>query len=81
MAVLQIQANFAGEGVNPRLVRVNSNDAIATVLAAGYLDEVINTQGISILSTDFVFCSCSDGNIICTPTITAGSVDLVQIAP
>lgn len=81
MAVLSLVGNFAGElNVVPRLVRLHSSDAMATILAAGYLDSAVNSLGVSILESDFIFVVASDGNHICTASIDGnGSIDLAQL--
>lgn len=55
MGILQINTELMGEsGINPRLVRIVSDDNLATVTAAGYLNPSA-LQGYTIFPTDFIF--------------------------
>lgn len=62
--------SFAGENndVTPRLCRLYCpNNTLAEVSAAGYLDNYLKTQSISLLTTDFVMTVASDGHQIYKP--------------
>lgn len=77
MAILQITTDFPGQvGVFPRLVRVLSDDDYATVTAAGYLNSAAG-MGVTILPTDFIFASYSDGFGSFNPTISGSNITLV----
>lgn len=70
---------FAGEANNvvPRLCRLYCpNNTLAEVSAAGYLDNYLSTQNISLLDTDFVFTVASDGHQTYKPVFTSGSCQL-----
>ena len=74
--------NFAGENNNviPRMGRLYCpNNTLAEVSAAGYLDNYLSTQNISLLSTDFVFTVASDGHQIYKPVFTNGSCQLTVL--
>lgn len=71
--------SFAGENNNvvPRLCRLYCpNNTLAEVSAAGYLDNYLSTQNISLLDTDFVFTVASDGHQTYKPVFTSGSCQL-----
>jgi hypothetical protein len=75
---ITLVANFAGEvGVIPRLCRLYCpSNTLAEVAAAGFLDDYLSTQNISLLDTDFVFAVASDGHQIYKPVFSAGSCNL-----
>ena len=81
MSILQYRTNFAGEqDTIPRLTRLNSNDTLAVVHGAGYMNPFVLSEGFSVYSTDFVFISASDGNDIAKPSIAAdGEITLVSL--
>ena len=60
-SIQQFQINFPGQQVNPRIGHLLTTDNLATVSAAGYLDPWILSQGFSILPTDCILVSASDG--------------------
>lgn len=74
-------ANFAGElGVTPRLCRLYCPaNTLAEISAAGFMDNYLNTQNISLLATDFVFAVASDGHQIYKPVFTADSCQLTVL--
>lgn len=70
---------FAGEANNvvPRLCRLYCpNNTLAEISAAGFLDNYLMTQSISLLPTDFVFTVGSDGHQTYKPVFTSGSCQL-----
>lgn len=74
--------NFTGEtnGVIPRLGRLYCpNNTLANVSSAGFLDNYLKTQAISLLATDFVFAVASDGHQIYKPVFTNGSCQLTVL--
>jgi len=79
MSVLSFQINFPGQAVNPRLGHLLSDDTLAVVTGAGYLDYYVNSQGFSLLPTDFVLVMASDGGALCTVAESAGSFKLTSI--
>lgn len=79
MGILQINTELVGEsGVNPRLVRIVSDDNLATITAAGYLNPV-SLQGYTIFPTDFIFMDYDlpIQHDIFIPSITNGIITLV----
>jgi hypothetical protein len=74
--------NFAGQNneVIPRDGRLYCPaNTLAQVSAAGFLDNYLKTQNISLLATDFVFAVASDGHQIYKPVFTAGSCRLTVL--
>ena len=74
--------NFAGQnnGVIPRDGRLYCpNNTLSQISAAGFLDNYLKTQNISLLSTDFVFAVGSDGHQIYKPVFTSGSCQLTVL--
>jgi hypothetical protein len=74
--------SFAGENNNviPRLCRLYCpNNTLAEVATAGYLDNYLATQSISLLDTDFVFAVASNGHQIYKPVFTNGSCQLTVL--
>lgn len=74
--------NFAGEnnGVVPRMGRLYCpNNTLSEVAAAGFLDNYLKTQTISLLPTDFVAAVASDGHQWYKPVFTAGSCQLTVL--
>ena len=87
MPVLSLRTNFAGENYQAaRLVRLSSNDTIATVTSAGYLNNYLVMQSIALYTTDFVHVAASNGTQIYKPVFTngtpqnGGSVQLVALS-
>lgn len=57
--------SFAGENndVIPRLCRLHCpNNTLEEITTAGFLDNYLKTQSISLLTTDFVVTVASDGH-------------------
>lgn len=74
--------NFAGENNNviPRLGRLYCpNNTLSEVAAAGYLDNYLSTQSVSLLPTDFVFAVASNGHQVYKPVFTNGSCQLTVL--
>ncbi len=78
---ITLVTNFAGEvGVIPRLCRLYCpSNTLSEVAAAGFLDDYLLTQNISLLATDFVFAVASNGHQVYKPVFTAGSCQLVVL--
>jgi hypothetical protein len=77
----KIKFDFTGEvGIHPRLGRLTTDNTISEVIANNYL-KPLKQDGYVFYSGDFVFCNCSDGNIIGYITITDEDIDITQIAP
>lgn len=61
MPILNIKVEQSGlAGVNPKLVYLETNDPIATVLSTGYLNSAINQQNITIRESDLVLTSTKE---------------------
>ena len=74
--------NFAGQAnaVIPRDGRLYCpNNTLSQVAGAGFLDNYLKTQSVSLLPTDFVFTVASDGHQIYRPTFSNGSCTLVTL--
>lgn len=74
--------NFAGEAnaIIPRLCRLYCPiNTLAQVAAAGFLDNYLLTQNISLLATDFVAAVASDGSQWYKPVFTNGSCQLTVL--
>ncbi len=78
MAILEITTEFAGEiGVQPRIVRIVTDDTNATVTTAGYLSSSI-TMGYTFYPTDLVALYTTDlRSTLYTITFSAGVPTLV----
>lgn len=81
MSILQFQINFTGQGVNPRFGHLLTSDVLATVATAGYLNPYMQSQGFSILPTDFIFVAAADGHQIYKPVFSAGGVVTLTTLP
>ena len=74
--------SFAGENNNvvPRICRLYCPDnTLSEVSAAGFLDNYLSTQNISLLSTDMVATVASDGHQWYKPVFTNGSCQLTVL--
>lgn len=74
--------NFAGESNNifPRIGRLYCpTNTLAQVAAAGFLDNYLLTQNMSLLATDFVAAVASDGHQWYKPVFTNGSCQLTVL--
>jgi len=78
---ITLVTNFAGEvGVVPRLCRLYCpSSTLSQVAAAGFLDNYLSTQNISLLATDFVFAVASNGHQVYKPVFTSGSCQLTVL--
>jgi len=74
--------NFAGEANNviPRMGRLYCpSNTLSEIAAAGFLDNYLSTQSISLLSTDFVAAVASNGHQWYKPVFTNGSCQLTVL--
>ena len=72
---ITLSLNFAGEnnGIVPRLGRLYCpNNTLSEVAAAGFLDNYLNTQGATLLATDFIAAVASNGHQWYRPSFSAG---------
>lgn len=87
MPIIRMTINNVGYNYDKvRLVRLHSSDTIATCTAAGYLNNYIIAQSITLDTTDFVHLAASNGTQIYKPVFTngtpqnGGSVQLVALS-
>lgn len=87
MPILRLSVNQPGYNFdNVRLVKLHSSDTLATCTAAGYLNNYMVMQSISLNATDFVHVAASNGTQIYKPAFTngtpfnGGSVQLVALS-
>ena len=74
--------SFAGENndVVPRLCRLYCpNNTLTEVATAGYLDNYLRSQSISLVDTDFVMTVASNGHQVYKPVFTNGSCQLTVL--
>jgi hypothetical protein len=74
--------NFAGEnnGIVPRIGRLYCpNNTLAQITAAGFLNDYLKTQNISLLATDFIAAVASNGMQWYKPVFTNGSCQLTVL--
>lgn len=80
MPILQFQTDSPGlVGVNPRIVRIQSNDSYATVTAANYLATLVR-QGFAIYVTDEIHVNYGTNSAsfdVFVPSISNGVITLV----
>ena len=79
MAIKEFQINFPGQLINPRIGHLLTDDTLATVTSAGYLNPYMKSQGFSILPTDFIFVAASDGSQIYKPVFSNEEVTLTVL--
>lgn len=76
---LVFEVNLPGQpedGSQVRFVRIKCQNTLAEVAAAGFLNQAIQSQGLALYASDFVFVAASDGNQIYRPIISGNSVQL-----
>jgi hypothetical protein len=81
MSIISLRTNSPGKNYQvPRLVELNSTDALATVTAAGYLNPYVKMQSIGLYKTDIVQVAASDGNQFYKPVFSAsGTITLTAL--
>lgn len=82
MSIYTFTINFPGQNntVVPRIGHLYSqNDTLATISAAGYLDNYIQSQGFSVLATDLIAAVGSDGTQWYKPVFTGTSCRLTVL--
>jgi len=76
MPILNIDTNDAGHsGVNPRVIRIETNDTLATVTTAGYLTGAVKKMGITLKETDIAAVSTK-----VLPSDSASEVSWLEIS-
>lgn len=80
-SISQLTLNFPGQNnIVPRFGHLYCpNNTLAEISSAGFLDNFIKTQNVSVLATDFIGAVGSDGNQWYKPVFTAGSCQLTVL--
>jgi hypothetical protein len=83
MAIQTFNINFPGQnnGVVPRFGHLSTNQTLATVTTAGYLNPYMLSQGFSILPSDIIFVYASNGTQIYKPVFGASGVVTLTVLP
>jgi hypothetical protein len=82
MSIVSLRTNSPGQNYQaPRLCELQSSDALATVVAAGYLNPYIKMQSIALYSTDVVQVAASDGNQFYKPVFSASGQITLTVLP
>jgi hypothetical protein len=82
MSVQQFNINMPGvSNETPRLGTMYTTDALATVATAGYLNPYLQSSNFSLLPTDWLFVSASDGHQIYKPVFSASGVCTLTVLP
>lgn len=63
MAILQYNVDFPGQDIQPRLAHMLTDDTLAKVQTAGYINPYIKSLGIVVLPTDFIIVAARDGRL------------------
>lgn len=81
MSVNQFTINFPGQNnIFPRFGHLYApNNTLAEISAAGYLDSYIQSQGFSVLASDFIGAVGSDGSQWYKPVFTGTSCQLTVL--
>ncbi len=82
MSINTFTINFPGQNnnVTPRIGHLYApNNTLAEIAAAGYLNNYIQSQGFSILPTDFIAAVGSDGHQWYKPVFTGTSCQLTVL--
>jgi hypothetical protein len=78
MSVLNFTTVVTGlAGVSPAIVYIDTNDTIATVLTAGYLNPYVRNFGLSLGTNDMALVNTTTGTIWAAIAISAGNTSLV----
>ena len=79
---ITLVVDFAGEAnaIIPRMCRLYCpNNTLSEITAAGYLDNYLHTQNISLLDTDFIAAVASNGHQWYKAVFTNGSCQLTVL--
>lgn len=80
MAILSFRSNFPGQGDTvPRITRLWSNDTLATVTAAGYVNKYKQALIIDLMPTDIVAVRASNGTQMYKPVFTGSTITLTTL--
>lgn len=80
-SISQLTLNFPGQNnIVPRFGHLYCpNNTLTEIAAAGFLDNFIKTQNVSVLATDFIGAVGSNGTQWYKPVFTAGSCQLTVL--
>ncbi len=81
---LVVSVNLPGQpedGTNVRFVRIKCGNTLSDVTGAGFLNPWVESQGLALYTSDFVFVAASDGNQIYKPVISASGVITLTVLP
>lgn len=81
---LVFSVNLPGQpedGSQVRFVRIKCDNTLSQVDDAGFLDNIVKSQGLALYESDFVFVAASDGNQIYKPTFGASGVITLAVLP
>jgi len=81
MSITEFRIDFTGQQLNPRFGHLNTTNTLAQVATAGFLNPYMQSQGFSILPSDFIFVAASDGHQIYKPVIGASGVVTLTVLP
>jgi hypothetical protein len=83
MTVLSYRMELAGEneGNLPRVGRMLTNDLLATIATAGYLDQYIQSQAYDIKSSDVLLAVGTNGTQWYKPVFAASGSCTLTILP
>jgi hypothetical protein len=77
MAILQASNSGVGlVGVTPNIVYINTNDTAAAVLVAGYLNEIVQTGGLTVSKTTMALVNTTNGVLWLGISITGHAPNL-----
>lgn len=83
MSIVKIQMDFPCQTfLFPRIGRMHSTDSLATVQTAGYINQYIHANAISVFPNDlmavYIDTTTSQVSTLCTVSITGGVVTLTS---
>jgi hypothetical protein len=84
MSIYSFTINFPGQnnGVVPRIGHLYAPDnTLSQIAAAGFLDNYIQSQGFSVLATDFIAAVGSNGHQWYKPVFSASGSCQLTVLP
>lgn len=81
MPILKFRIEFPGQanGLEPRFGHMLSNDTLAVVSSAGYMNSYLSANALAIYPNDFIFVAAADGHQIYKPVFTGTSIQLTVL--
>lgn len=79
MAILLFKRGSPGENLDPYFVHLYTNNTLAQVAAAGFINPYLVSQGYSLSPQDFVFVAASDGHQIYKPVFNGTTITLTVL--